>query len=76
MFLEQLKLFRLPAPPPETRARHLLIGGRIVDYRLKSGAKRLSMTIDERGLRIGAPRRIALTEIEDFVQGHGEWVLK
>jgi predicted metal-dependent hydrolase len=76
MFLEQLKLFRLPAPPPETRARHLLIGGRIVDYRLKSGAKRLSMTIDERGLRIGAPRRIALTEIEAFVQGHGDWVLK
>ncbi|MCK9388991.1 MAG: M48 family metallopeptidase [Sulfuritalea sp.] len=76
MFLEQLKLFRLPSPPPETKARHLLIGGRIIDYRLKSGARRLTMTIDERGLRIGAPRRIALTEIEAFVQGHGEWVLK
>ena len=76
MFLEQLRLFRLPSPPPEAKARHLLIGGRIVDYRLKSGAKRLSMTIDERGLRIGAPRRLALTEIEAFVQGNGEWVLK
>ena len=76
MFLEQLKLFRLPSPPPEAKTRHLLIRGRIVDYRLKSGAKRLSMTIDERGLRIGAPQRIALTEIEAFVQGHGDWVLK
>jgi len=76
MFLEQLKLFRLPSPPPEARTRQLLIGGRIVDYRLKTGARRLSMTIDERGLRIGAPRRIALTEIEAFVQGHGDWVLK
>ena len=76
MFLEQLKLFRLPSPPPEARTRHLLIGGRIVDYRLKSGAKRLTMTIDERGLRIGAPRRISMTEIEAFVQGHGDWVLK
>lgn len=76
MFLEQLRLFRLPSPPPEAKTRHLLIGGRIVDYRLKSGASRLSMTIDERGLRIGAPRRLALTEIEAFVQGHGEWVLK
>ena len=76
MFLEQLKLFRLPSPPPEARTRHLLIGGRIVDYRLKSGAKRLTMTIDERGLRIGAPRRISMTEIETFVQGHGDWVLK
>ncbi len=76
MFLEQLKLFRLPLPPPEARKRHLLIGGRIVDYRLKSGARRLSMTIDERGLRIGAPQRTSLGEIEAFVQGHGEWVLK
>ena len=76
MILEQLKLFRLPSPPAEDKPRHLLIGGRIIDYRLKSGAKRLSMTIDERGLRIGAPNRTALTEIEEFVQGHGEWVLK
>ncbi|MDP2134127.1 MAG: SprT family zinc-dependent metalloprotease [Sulfuritalea sp.] len=76
MFLEQLKLFRLPAPPPEAKTRHLLIGGRIIDYRLKSGAKRLSMTIDERGLRIGAPHRLPLTEIEAFVQGHGDWVLR
>ena len=76
MFLEQLKLFRLPPPPPEAKTRRLLIGGRIIDYRLKSGARRLSMTIDERGLRIGAPRRIALTGIEAFVQEHGDWVLK
>ena len=76
MFLEQLKLFRLPPPPPEAKTRRLLIGGRIIDYRMKSGARRLSMTIDERGLRIGAPRRIALTGIEAFVQEHGDWVLK
>jgi predicted metal-dependent hydrolase len=76
MFLEQLKLFRLPSPPTEAKTRHLLIAGRIIDYRLKSGAKRLSMTIDERGLRIGAPRRVSLGEIEAFVHGHGDWVLK
>jgi predicted metal-dependent hydrolase len=76
MFLEQLKLFRLTPPPPEPKARHVLIGGRIVDYRLKSGTKRLSMTIDDRGLRIGAPRRLGLTEIEAFVRDNGNWVLK
>ena len=76
MFLEQLKLFRLPSPTPEAKTRHLLIGRRIVDYRLRSGARRLSMTIDERGLRIGAPRRLSLTEIETFVRSHGDWVLK
>ena len=76
MFLEQLKLFRLPFPPVEGKARHLLIAGRIIDYRLKNGARRLSMTIDERGLRISAPPRISLGEIEAFIQGHGGWVLK
>jgi predicted metal-dependent hydrolase len=76
MLLEQLKLFLLPSPPPETKTRRLLIAGRVIDYRLKSGTKRLTMTIDERGLRIGAPRRMAQTEIEAFVQSHGEWVLK
>ena len=76
MTAEQLNLFQLPEPPSGPKTRYLLIGGRIIDYRLKSGAKRLTMTIDERGLRIGAPRSIALTEIEAFVHGHGDWVLK
>lgn len=76
MLSEQLQLFRLPSPPAAAKTRHLLISGRIVDYRLKSGAKRLTMTIDERGLRIGAPQRVSLVEIEAFVQEHGEWVLK
>lgn len=75
MFKEQLTLFRLPPPTPAPKTRHLLIGGRIIGYRLKSGAKRLSMTIDERGLRIGAPQRISLGEIEAFVQEHSDWVL-
>ncbi len=76
MILEQLKLFRLPEPEPTSKTRHLLIGSRIVDYRLKSGARRLSMTIDESGLRIGAPHRLPLAEIEAFVTSHGEWVLQ
>ena len=76
MLLEQLALFRLPAPPAATKPRHILIGGRIIDYRLKNGARRLSMTIDERGLRISAPGRISQGKIESFVQSHGDWVLK
>jgi predicted metal-dependent hydrolase len=76
MFLEQLALFRLPSPPAATKTRHLVIGGRIIDYRLKHGARRLSMTIDERGLRVSTPGRTPLGEIEAFVQAHGEWVLQ
>lgn len=75
MFLEQLRLFRLPEPPQVARSRHLLIGPRVVDYRLRTGTRRLAMTIDERGLRIGAPRGTSLAEIEAFVKSHGDWVL-
>lgn len=72
---EQLFLFHLPpaAPPPKTR--HLMVGSRIVEYRLAYGRRRLSMTVDERGLRVGAPNRATLAEIEGFVRQHSDWLL-
>lgn len=78
MLLEQLKLFRLPEPDTSatTKTRRLLIAGRVIDYRLKTGTRRLAMTIDERGLRLTAPTRLPLAEIEAFVLGHGAWVLQ
>ena len=73
---EQLSLFRLPPAFPLPKTRHVQIGARIVAYELLSGRRRLSMTIDERGLRIGAPRGLALAEVESFVHQHGDWVLR
>lgn len=73
---EQLSLFRLPPASPLPKTRHVQIGARIVAYELLSGRRRLSMTIDERGLRIGAPRGLATAAIESFVHQHGDWVLK
>jgi len=76
MFLDPLKLFRLPEPEPTQQLRQILIGGRVIGYRLNSGRRRLSMTVDDRGLRIGAPRRMPLGEIESFLRLHGEWLLQ
>jgi predicted metal-dependent hydrolase len=73
---EQLSLFRLPPAAPPPKLRHVHIGARIVSYELLSGRRRLSMTIDERGLRIGAPKLLPVSAIEDFVRAHGEWVLE
>jgi predicted metal-dependent hydrolase len=73
---EQLLLFRLPAVEPRQKTRHLLIGGRIVPYELRQSRSRLSLTIDERGLRVGAPRHVGIRDVEAFVHGHGPWVLK
>lgn len=73
---EQFKLFFLPEPTPQPKVRQLLIAGRIVDYSLKTGVRRLSMSIDERGLRLAAPSRMPLAEIEAFANSHGAWVLR
>lgn len=73
---EQLNLFRLPPETPQPKTRHLQLGARIVAYELRTGRRRLTLTIDERGLRIGAPRLLPLSEIEAFVHTHADWVLK
>ncbi|HTY04808.1 MAG TPA: SprT family zinc-dependent metalloprotease [Rhodocyclaceae bacterium] len=74
---EQLPLFRLPPAAPVVKARHIQIGARIVPYELRQGpGRRLAMTIDEHGLRIGVPPRLTLSEVEAFVRSHADWVLE
>lgn len=73
----QLPLFRLDPETPAPRERHVQLGPRIVGYTLRQGRnKRLSLTIDERGLRVGAPRQVRLLEVEDFIRSNGNWVLE
>lgn len=76
MFFDQLKLFRLPEPEPVQKQHQMLLGNRVIDYRINSGRQRVSMTIDERGLRIGVPRRTRIDDIERFVRQHGAWVVE
>ncbi|MCX7175874.1 MAG: SprT family zinc-dependent metalloprotease [Proteobacteria bacterium] len=76
---EQLSLFRQPAAPPTQapKQRHLLLGTQIVAYTLKQAPRRrLTMTIDERGLTVGAPLRITVSEVEAFLKSHAVWVHK
>lgn len=74
---EQLNLFRLDPEAPSPRERHVQLGARIVGYTLRQGRnKRLMLTIDERGLRVGAPRQIRIADVEDFIRTHGDWVLE
>ena len=74
---EQLTLFRPDTEAPSPRERHVQLGPNIVGYTLRQGRnKRLSLTIDERGLRVGAPRQTRITDVEDFIRSHGSWVLE
>ncbi|MEW6165652.1 MAG: SprT family zinc-dependent metalloprotease [Pseudomonadota bacterium] len=74
----QLELFRLPPPGGDAAAasRHVILNGRIVDYALRRDRRRLVLRIDERGLRVGAPRGLALADIDAFIATHADWVLE
>jgi len=75
--LFQLELPFFGAPPTGDTPRHIQLGSRVVDYRLVRARRRtLGMTIDQRGLRVGASPRTPLHEIERFLRLNAEWVLK
>jgi predicted metal-dependent hydrolase len=77
LFQLELPLFRRAAPPPAEQTRHIQLGTRIVDYRLvRSSRRTLGMTIDQRGLRVGASPRTSLVDIERFLRLNAAWVLK
>ena len=55
--------------------RSIALGDRIVPYVLRRAKRRtIGLTIDHRGLRVGAPARASLREIEALIFKHGEWV--
>ena len=74
---DQLDLpLQMPRPPAEQR-RHILLGPRIVNYTfVRSRRRTLGMTVDQRGLRVGAPHSARLSEAEDFIRSHRDWVLR
>ena len=55
--------------------RTIALDDRIVPYTLRRSRRRtIGLTIDHRGLRVGAPPRVSVTEIESFIRKHGHWV--
>lgn len=56
--------------------RRVVLGDRIVHYTLRRARRRtIGLTIDQRGLRVGAPLRAPLAEIEALLHKHAAWVL-
>jgi len=64
-----------PITPPEP-ARSIVIAGQAVAYQLRRSQRRtIGLAIDHRGLRVGAPTRARLGDIESLIHEHGQWVL-
>ncbi|MEO8409105.1 MAG: SprT family zinc-dependent metalloprotease [Propionivibrio sp.] len=58
-------------------ARSIVLGERTIAYILRRARRRtIGLVIDHRGLRVGAPPRAPLAEIEALIRQHGPWVLK
>ena len=57
--------------------RSIALGDRIVPYVLRRARRRtIGLSIDHRGLRVGAPSRSSLRDVESLILRHGEWVVQ
>ena len=65
----------MPPTVPEA-TRSIVIGSQTVAYQLRRSQRRtIGLAIDHRGLRVGAPTRARLGDIESLIRQHGQWVL-
>jgi predicted metal-dependent hydrolase len=67
-----------PDPPAEGETwKTIALGERIVPYALRRARRRtIGLSIDQRGLRVGAPHRTPLAEIETLIRKHADWVAR
>jgi predicted metal-dependent hydrolase len=66
----------VPRTTPAEPGHRIVIGGQSVDYHLRrSQRKSIGLTIDHRGLRVGAPLRARQGDIEALIRQHSDWVL-
>lgn len=72
----ELPFAPLSANPVVTTAT--VLDGQPVQYILhrSHGRRRISLSVDERGLRVGAPLRASLREIESVLHDHARWVIR
>ncbi len=61
---------------PAEAARRIVIAGQEVGYALRRSRRRtIGLSVDQRGLRVGAPVQATVREIEALLQHHGDWVI-
>ena len=74
----QLELPFAPLSPRPVVACTAVLDGQAVSYVLhrSHGRRRISLSVDERGLRIGAPLRASMREIESVLRDHARWVVR
>ena len=68
-----------PAPPPVSPAspkRHIQLGSQAIEFELRRSTRRsIGFTIDDDGLRVTAPKRLTLAEIDNAIRAKQRWIL-
>jgi predicted metal-dependent hydrolase len=69
----------LPSPPRGPDApplRRIQLGSHALDYELRRSARRsIGFMIDDDGLRVTAPKRVTLAEIDNAIRAKQRWIL-
>jgi len=66
----------MPTTTPPEVSHRIILAGREIAYQLRRSRRRtIGLGIDQRGLRVGAPSRARLGDIEQLIRQHGQWVL-
>jgi predicted metal-dependent hydrolase len=66
---------RTPAAPSE-KARLILLGGRLRDYRLKRSRRRsIGFVVDDLGLTVTAPRWVTQAQIDAAIREKERWII-
>ena len=69
----------LPPPPRAPDApplRRIVLGSHTIDYSLRRSSRRsIGFMIDDDGLRVTAPKRITLAEIDNAIRAKQRWIL-
>ena len=65
-------------PAPVTTRVHCRLDGVALEYTLKRSPRRrsITLTVDEDGLRVGAPWRAAQSRIDALLGAHTRWILR
>ncbi|WP_313951873.1 SprT family zinc-dependent metalloprotease [Accumulibacter sp.] len=69
--------WRLAERPPASAetSRTIELGERTIPYVLRRARRKtIGLSIDHRGLRVGAPPRASLRDVEALLVQHGEWI--
>lgn len=74
----QLELPLAPQASELVSRAHIGLGNRPVSYTLKRSARRrlIALTIDEQGLRVGAPLNATQHDIDRMLAKHAAWILR